>query len=81
LVEPQGYTLGGVVRVWRTGVGVDARGNLIYVAAPDQTVITLAHILQHVGAVRAAAVRHAAEVARGRMIVWCRGVLMISGSC
>ena len=29
------------------------RGNLIYVAADDQTVITIAKILQHVGAVRA----------------------------
>lgn len=52
--SPQwGYTLGGVSRVWRTGIGIDARGNLLYVAAPDQTVITLAHILQHIGAVRA----------------------------
>ena len=52
--SPQwGYTLGGVTRVWRTGVGIDRRGNLIYVAADDQTVITLAKILQHVGAVRA----------------------------
>jgi hypothetical protein len=52
--SPQwGYTLGGVTRVWRTGVGIDARGNLLYVAAPDQTVITLAHVLQHLGAVRA----------------------------
>jgi hypothetical protein len=52
--SPQwGYTLGGVVRVWRTGVGIDSRGNLIYVAANDQTVITLAQILQHAGAVRA----------------------------
>ncbi len=52
--SPQwGYTLGGVVRVWRTGVGIDRRGNLIYVAADDQTVITLAEILVHVGAVRA----------------------------
>lgn len=51
--SPQwGYTLGGVTRVWRTGVGVDSRGNLIYVAADGQTVITLAQILQHVGAVR-----------------------------
>jgi hypothetical protein len=48
-----GYTLGGVTRTWRTGVGIDRRGNLIYVAADDQTVITLAKILQHVGAVRA----------------------------
>jgi hypothetical protein len=52
--SPQwGYTLGGLDRVWRTGVGIDRRGNLIYVAADDQTVITLAKILQHVGAVRA----------------------------
>jgi hypothetical protein len=52
--SPQwGYTLGGLTRVWRTGVGIDRRGNLIYVAADDQTVITLAKILQHVGAVRA----------------------------
>jgi hypothetical protein len=48
-----GYTLGGVTRVWRTGVGVDRNGNLIYVAANDQTVISIAQILQHVGAVRA----------------------------
>ena len=48
-----GYTLGGVGLVWRTGIGIDRRGNLIFVAAADQTVITLAQILQHVGAVRA----------------------------
>ena len=52
--SPQwGYTLGGLSRVWRTGVGIDRHGNLIYVAADDQTVISLAKILQHVGAVRA----------------------------
>jgi Phosphodiester glycosidase len=52
--SPQwGYTLGGVTRVWRSGVGIDRRGNLIYVAADGQTVITLAKILQHAGAVRA----------------------------
>ncbi|HEX9234696.1 MAG TPA: phosphodiester glycosidase family protein, partial [Actinomycetota bacterium] len=48
-----GYTLGNAVRVWRTGVGIDRRGNLIYAAANDQTVITLARILQRAGAVRA----------------------------
>jgi hypothetical protein len=48
-----GFTLGGVTRVWRTGVGIDRRGNLIFVAAEDQTVISIAKILQHVGAVRA----------------------------
>jgi Phosphodiester glycosidase len=52
--SPQwGYTLGGLTRVWRSGVGVDRRGNLIYVAADGQTVITLAKILQHAGAVAA----------------------------
>jgi hypothetical protein len=52
--SPQwGYTLGGVTRVWRTGVGVDRHGNLIYAVADDQTVITIAKILQHAGAVRA----------------------------
>jgi hypothetical protein len=48
-----GFTLGNAVRVWRTGVGVDRPGNLMYAAANDQTVITLARILQRAGAVRA----------------------------
>lgn len=48
-----GSTLGNAVRVWRSGAGVDAHGNLIYVAATDQTAATLADILIHAGAVRA----------------------------
>jgi predicted DNA-binding transcriptional regulator AlpA len=48
-----GFTLGNAVRVWRTGIGIDRRGNLIYAAANYQTVITLARILQRAGAVRA----------------------------
>ena len=48
-----GYTLGNADRVWRTGVGIDRRGNLIYAAADGQTVTTLARILQRAGAVRA----------------------------
>ena len=48
-----GFTLGGVTRVWRTGLGIDRRGNLIFVAAEGQTVISIAKILRHVGAVRA----------------------------
>jgi hypothetical protein len=48
-----GFTLGNAVRVWRTGVGIDRRGNVIYAAANDQTVETLARILQRAGAVRA----------------------------
>jgi hypothetical protein len=48
-----GYTLGNAVRVWRTGLGIDRHGNFIYAAANDQTVISLAKILKHAGAVRA----------------------------
>jgi len=48
-----GQTLGNAIRVWRSGVGVDRRGNLIYAAANYQTVGTLARILIHAGAVRA----------------------------
>jgi hypothetical protein len=48
-----GATLGNAVRVWRSGVGVDRRGNLIYAAAPIQTVGSLAEILRRAGAVRA----------------------------
>jgi len=48
-----GSTLGNAVRVWRSGIGVDGRGNLIYAAATDQTAATLADILIHAGAVRA----------------------------
>ena len=52
--SPQwGYTVGNAVRVWRTGVGIDKEGNLIFVVANDQTVISLAQILQHAGAVDA----------------------------
>jgi hypothetical protein len=48
-----GATLGNAVRVWRSGIGVDAHGNLIYAAADDQTAQSLAQILQSAGAVRA----------------------------
>lgn len=48
-----GFTLGGVTRVWRTGVGVDRRGNLMFVAAEGQTVISIAKLLRYIGAVRA----------------------------
>jgi hypothetical protein len=48
-----GATLGNAVQVWRSGVGVDRRGNLIYAAANYQTVASLAGILKRAGAVRA----------------------------
>jgi Phosphodiester glycosidase len=48
-----GATLGNAVRVWRSGVGIDAHGNLLYAAADIQTATSLAQILQRAGAVRA----------------------------
>jgi Phosphodiester glycosidase len=48
-----GATLGNAVRVWRSAVGVDAHGNLIYAAANDQTVRSLTAIMIHAGAKRA----------------------------
>ncbi len=48
-----GATLGNAIQVWRSGVGVDRRGNLIYAAANYQTVGSLAAIMIRAGAVRA----------------------------
>jgi hypothetical protein len=48
-----GATLGNAVRVWRSGVGIDARGDILYAAADAQTAQSLARILQRAGAVRA----------------------------
>jgi hypothetical protein len=48
-----GATLGNAIRVWRSGIGIDARGDLIYAAANDQTVGSLAEILIRAGAIRA----------------------------
>jgi hypothetical protein len=47
-----GETIGNSIRVWRTGVGIDSHGNLMFVAADSQTVESLARILVHIGAVR-----------------------------
>ena len=52
--SPQwGYTVGNAIRVWRTGVGINKDGDLIYVVANDQTVVSLAQILRHAGAIDA----------------------------
>jgi hypothetical protein len=48
-----GFTVNNAVRVWRSGLGIDRRGNLIYAAANYQTVGSLAEILKRAGAVRA----------------------------
>jgi Phosphodiester glycosidase len=48
-----GATLGNAILVWRSGIGVDSRGNLIFAAGDNQTVGSLAATLVHAGAVRA----------------------------
>ena len=48
-----GATVGNATLVWRSGVGVDRAGNLIYAAGNDQTVSSLAGALARAGAVRA----------------------------
>jgi Phosphodiester glycosidase len=48
-----GATLGNAVRVWRSGVGIDVHGDVIYAAADNQTATSLAEILRRAGAVRA----------------------------
>jgi hypothetical protein len=47
-----GETLGGRVFVWRSGVGIDAHGNLVY-AAGVLDIVSLADVLRAAGAVRA----------------------------
>jgi len=49
----EAYPPGGSPYVWRTGVGLDRHGNLMFVVASSQTVETLARVLKHAGAVRA----------------------------
>ncbi len=51
--EAWGSTLAGAPAVWRTALGVDAHGDLVYVAASQQTAPSLAQIMIHIGAVRA----------------------------
>jgi Phosphodiester glycosidase len=48
-----GATLGNRIYTWRSGVGIDAHHNLVYVAGPGLNVATLAAVLQHAGCVRA----------------------------
>ena len=48
-----GATLGNAVQVWRSAIGIDRHGNLIYAAANDQSVGSLAAIMIRAGAVRA----------------------------
>jgi hypothetical protein len=48
-----GTTVKNKYFVWRSGAGVDARGNVIYVAGNSLSVQSLANLLKNAGAVRA----------------------------
>ncbi len=48
-----GTTVGNAVLVWRSAVGVDRYGNLIYAAGENQTVGSIARALVRAGAIRA----------------------------
>jgi hypothetical protein len=48
-----GATVGNATLVWRSGIGIDRRGNLIYAAGNDQTASSLASALIRAGAIRA----------------------------
>ncbi|HEV2311118.1 MAG TPA: phosphodiester glycosidase family protein [Acidimicrobiia bacterium] len=48
-----GATLGNSLFVWRSGVGTDANGALVYVGGPGLSIESLAILLQRAGAVRA----------------------------
>jgi hypothetical protein len=48
-----GATVGGQVYVWRSGVGIDRNGNLVYAAGPGLSITSLANLLTDAGSVRA----------------------------
>lgn len=48
-----GKTVGNTLLVWRSGLGVDATGRILYVASAGLSVRSLAVLLQRAGAVRA----------------------------
>ncbi len=48
-----GFTVKNAHLVWRSGIGVDANGNVIYVAGNSLSVQSLANLLKTAGAVRA----------------------------
>jgi hypothetical protein len=48
-----GFTLGGKVQVWRSGLGITADGALVYVGGSGLSIVDLANVLARAGAVRA----------------------------
>ena len=62
------------VRVWRSGIGVDAHGNLIYAAADDQTAQSLVQILQRAARGASDGARHQLRVDHVQLLRnLCRG--------
>jgi hypothetical protein len=53
ILSDWGITWHGAPAVWRSGIGVDTNGNLIYAAGPALTASGLAHVMLASGAVRA----------------------------
>jgi hypothetical protein len=53
ILSDWGLTWKGAYAVWRSALGVDKNGNLIYAAGPNQSVRSIATALIHAGAVRA----------------------------
>jgi hypothetical protein len=48
-----GATLGNKKLVWRSGVGVDAKGNVLFIAGNRLSAVSLAELFRRAGAVRA----------------------------
>lgn len=53
ILSDWGITWKGGYAVWRSAIGVDRNGNLLYAAGPAQTVSSLARVMVDAGAVRA----------------------------
>ena len=53
ILSKWGWTVKNAYYVWRSGIGVDANGNVIYVAGNSLSVQSLADLLHTAGAVRA----------------------------
>ena len=53
ILSKWGWTVKNAYYVWRSGVGVDAMGNVIYVAGNSLSVQSLANLLHAAGAIRA----------------------------
>ncbi len=46
-----GYSLGNLVSTWRSGIGITANGNLVWVGGPGLSPVELGTVLVHAGAI------------------------------